>query len=89
MSDFKNVPFGKMTPEVLLAQAMEVKWQGVILIGILADVGAPGGSVPLGFNVCGLSDLEFSFLVRSLDVEANRRASPQKADLKPSFREDR
>lgn len=76
MKGFKTESIGKMTPEVLLAQAAEMKFTGLILVGILEDHES-NGKIPFAYNSCGLSTIEYVFLVKNLEARAIKAISSQ------------
>lgn len=43
MSDkkFKHVAIGDPTPEILLAQALEMKWKGIVILGLIDESHVP------------------------------------------------
>lgn len=68
---FKTASIGSMTPEVMISQIAELKWKGLVVIGILRGEDPTGqGNIPFAYNSCGLSAMEFGFLTRHLEARA-------------------
>lgn len=68
---FRTTSIGRMTPEVLMAQISELKWKGLIVVGIPEgqDPDRPE-DIPFAYNSCGLSTMEFVFLTKHLEARA-------------------